>query len=270
MQDSAQFTPDQRWALKLFERSVLKQDKFRAISGLLGDTTSQTCLDIGANNGVISLLLRQRGGQWHSADLEAKTVASIRQLVGERVLQIDGKSLPFEDDSLDLVVIVDFLEHIPDDAGFVFELARVLRPGGALVINVPHIPRWSLLNPLRHLVGLTDQRHGHLRPGYTAAGLSRLLAPHFSVERVRTYSKTFSEGIDSLLSLLYMLKERGQGREVGSAKGIVLDQDDISAHGKEFRLLSLLYPFIYLISRLDRLLFFTAGYKMVLRAKAAD
>jgi len=92
------------------------------------------------------------------------------------------------DASFDQVVIVDFLEHIVDDAGFVQELARIVKPGGRLLINVPHIKPYSLLNRVRNWIGLTDQWHGHLRPGYTVGDLTQLLQPHFVVERAKTYS----------------------------------------------------------------------------------
>ena len=65
------------WALALFRKSVLKQAKLRRILELLHDPTGKRNLDIGADNGVISYLLRQRGGRWSSADLDARAVASI-------------------------------------------------------------------------------------------------------------------------------------------------------------------------------------------------
>ena len=49
------------WAVALFNRSVLKQEKFRRISELIEDPVGRTSLDIGADNGTISYLLRQRG-----------------------------------------------------------------------------------------------------------------------------------------------------------------------------------------------------------------
>ena len=69
---------DSDWALALFNRSVLKQAKFRQIASLLDDPAGKTNLDIGADNGVISYLLRQRGGTWHSADLDNRARSRIR------------------------------------------------------------------------------------------------------------------------------------------------------------------------------------------------
>src|SRR3954465_3434289 len=121
--------PSTEWAVALFHRSVLKQAKYQRLLGLMDDPVGRTSLDIGADNGVISYLLRQRGGRWFSADLDSGTVESIRQLVGSDVYQIDGGRTPFPDRTFDQVVIIDFLEHIPDDNGFIRDLARIIKPG---------------------------------------------------------------------------------------------------------------------------------------------
>jgi len=260
-------TPEAAWALALFNRSVLKQAKFRQIVARLKDPTGKRGLDIGADNGVISYLLRQRGGQWHSADLDERAVGSIRQLVGTDVHQIDGGVTPFEDAAFDHIVIVDFLEHIADDGRFARELARILKPGGRVIINVPHLKPGSLLNRFRHAIGLTDEWHGHLRPGYSLEGLRQLLGPAFSIEESATYSGAFSELIDTALNALYLKMQPRQQLEGPSSKGTVITQGDLRKHRKQFVLLSALYPVIWGVAKLDALLFFTPGYKLIVAAR---
>jgi len=258
---------DAEWALALFRRSVLKQAKFRRILALLDDPAGKTGLDIGADNGVISYLLRQRGGQWHSADLDERAVASIRQLGGSNVHQIDGGAMPFKDGTFDQVIVVDFLEHIPDDRGFARELARILKPGGRLIINVSHLKPGSRLNRLRDAIGLTDEWHGHLGPGYTSEGLRAILEPAFVINKAETYSRAFSELIDTVLNGLYLKLQRRQGESGGSSKGTVITNADLRRHRKQFLLLSLLYPVIWSIAKLDRLLWLQSGYKLIVQAR---
>ena len=164
------------WAVALFRRSVLKQRKLAELAAMLGPTAGLRCLDLGSDNGVVSLLLREGGGSWASGDLTEETVSSIRSLVGDDVHQVRGDRLPFPDAHFDRVAVVDMLEHVPDDAAFAAELARVTKPGGLLVVNTPHLKR-TALRRLRHALGQTDEKHGHLRPGYAPERLrSPLLA----------------------------------------------------------------------------------------------
>lgn len=258
---------DSEWALALFSRSVLKQAKFRQILAHLDDPSGKNNLDIGADNGVISYLLRQRGGEWHSADLDERAVLSIRRLVGTNVHQIDGGPTRFQNAAFDQVVILDFLEHVRDDRGFAQELGRILRPGGRVIINVPHLKPHSLLNRFRHAIGLTDEWHGHLRPGYTAESLRQVLGPDFVVERVTTYSRAFSELVDTIINGLYELLKRRRHNGETSRKGTVITQSDLRKHRKEFLLLSTLYPLLWSIAKLDSVLVFQSGYKLIVQAR---
>jgi SAM-dependent methyltransferase len=255
------------WAVALFNRSVLKQEKFRRITELLEEPAGRSNLDIGADNGVISYLLRRRGGRWTSADLDAHAVESIRQLVQDDVHQLDGSRTPFPAAAFDQVVVVDYLEHIPDDAAFATELARILKPGGVALINVPHLRPGSLVNRLRHRIGLTDEWHGHLRSGYSEEDLRRLLGPRFAIERAVVYSGAFSELVDTLLNGLNELR-RGRARGTrATLKGTVVTGADLAKRKKEFRMLSAIYPVLWAMSKLDGLLPRRAGYKLIVRAR---
>ena len=252
------------WALALFRRSVLKQRKLAEIAALLGPTDGLRCLDLGSDNGVVSLLLRRGGGRWASADLTEESVASIRELVGSEVEQTDGSRLPYAEGEFDRVVVVDMLEHVADEAAFAAELARITHSGARLIVNTPHLKR-TALRALRHAIGQTDEKHGHLRPGSTPAGLRSLLEPAFKVESTRTYSRFFSELVDTAIN--WAVERLGKK---GSAKGLVVTGADVARHRKLFRAYSLLYPFVWALSRLDHLIPWTSGYMLVARATRTD
>ncbi len=254
------------WPVRLFEKSVLKQAKWRALSELLGDTRPLDGLDLGSDNGVISYLFRQRGGHWRSADLDDKTVASIRELVGEEVYRIDGRTVPFDAASLDAVVVVDMLEHVQTDGELVEDLVRALRPGGVLILNVPHRKAFPLLRPLRDALGLTDEWHGHLRPGYTLSELRALLPPSMRVTRHCTYNRFFSELLDIALNYAVTRKTGTESTE----KGLVITGDELARHEKSFRTYAAIYPLAWLWSRLDALLPWTRGYMLALRAEKIE
>jgi ubiquinone/menaquinone biosynthesis C-methylase UbiE len=254
----------ENWPLALFKKSVLKQHKLEEITNLLGKTESLVCLDIGSDNGVISYLLRQRGGSWKSADLDENAVHSIRELVKSNVYQIDSLHTPFNDNEFDRVVIVDFLEHIHTDKEFVDELFRIMKPGGELIINVPHTKN-SLLRLFRLSIGQTDEKHGHLRPGYTVEDVRTLLGRKFTLLAYKTYSKFFSEFIDTLITFAYGILKGSEQQE--SRKGVLVTGSDLSKYKKLFRVYTLIYPVVWVFSRLDLLLFFQSGYMLILKAK---
>lgn len=248
------------WAIQLFNKSVLKRRKFREVTAMLGDFSGQRCLDVGSDNGVISYLLRQMGGTWSSADLNPQTVSAIRELVGGEVYQISGDRLPFSANTFDKVAIIDFLEHIPDDRQFVDALHRVIKPGGTLILNVPHV-KDSLLRRFRLAIGQTDEKHGHLRPGYTAPMICELLCERFKVETAHTYSKFFSELIDTLIVFAVTTLKRGGHTD----KGLVVTGSDLKANKSMFRLYSLIYPVVWVFAKLDTLVP-TSGYMLIVKA----
>ena len=246
------------WALALFRRSVLKQQKLAAIVEMLGPTDGLRCLDLGSDNGVVSLLLRRRGGQWASADLTPEAVASIRELVRDDVHQVGhGTRLPFADAEFDRVVVVDMLEHVADEPAFASELARVTKPRGRLIVNTPH-RKETALRRLREAIGQTDEKHGHVRPGYTPESLSAALSRHFTLERCRTYSRFFTEAVDTAIN--WGVERLGKK---SSAKGMVVTSSDLRRHRKAFRAYSLVYPAVWALSRLDGLLPWASGYMLL-------
>lgn len=255
---------NQPWSVQLFDRSVLKQRKLKEVTALLGPTAGLDCLDIGSDNGIISYLLRQRGGRWASADLDDQSVAAIRALVGSEVYRLDGPHLPFDENQFDRIALVDCLEHLADDAAFVREVFRVVRPGGWVVINVPH-HKPGLLRRIRYALGQTDEKHGHVRPGYTIASLRALLGSDFTLETAHTYSGFFSELIDAVIVFAVSWLKRRKGES--SKKGLLVTGQDMQAYQKMFKLYSLLYPLVWGIARLDTLLSFTTGYMLIGRAR---
>lgn len=105
--------------------------------------TPGTALDIGAAGGGNTRVLRRLG--WNAIPLEyGPEGAEVAAERGLAVVRADATRLPFADQSLDLVVAYDLLEHLVDDEGCVQEVLRVLRPHGRFLVAVPCDPKlWS-------------------------------------------------------------------------------------------------------------------------------
>jgi hypothetical protein len=136
----------------------------------------------------------------------------------------------------------------------------VTRPGGRLVVNTPHLKR-TLLRRARHALGQTDEKHGHLRPGYTFEGLRARLFPSFEVERHRTYSRFFSEAVDAVLN--WGMERLGKKP---TAKGMVVTDSDLSRHRRMFRAYGAVYPLVWAATRLDALVP-ASGYMLIASAR---
>ncbi len=259
----------QKWHEKLFKKSILKQQKLNAIVEMISLPANGLYLDLGGDNGVISLWLRKKiGRQWLSADIDPLAVRSMKELLGDEAFLISQNRIPLEDRSLGLVIIIDLLEHLEDDRGFVKELARVIKPGGELIVNVPYYRYHSILKKLKEKAGDTDETHGHIRPGYKLFQLKRLLLPWFEIEKSMTYSKFFSQLIDVGIGFAYR-HFKGDSEKAGS-KGVLFTSSDYSRLKKQFRFYSILYPLFFTMSILDRLLVGIEGYNLILRARRLE
>lgn len=274
------------WHLELFSKSILKQAKLKNLIEGLGQESfdGEVNLDLGSDNGVISFKLRELGGEWHSADLTAEVVESIKGLVKENVYKLEGVRLPFSDQMFDRVVIVDMLEHVEDDRQLLSEISRVLKPEGQLLINAPNLKRFSFLRIVRNLIGQTDEKHGHLRPGYDRKGLEELSKDMYSFQKSWTYSGFFTELNDTKIvffigllksapvrKLLATLKGEKEAKPSEStespsrdeseiSKGQVLTGEGMEKFEKQFKLYSALYPVFKFFSGLDRFLYPFEGY----------
>ena len=99
-------------------------------------------LDIACGTGVGSTFLADTARSVTGADvsgdaIEAARTAFVRPNI--RYVHAPGPSLPFEDGQFDVVVSLETIEHVREDqqAAFVRELSRVLRPDGVLLLSTP-------------------------------------------------------------------------------------------------------------------------------------
>jgi SAM-dependent methyltransferase len=103
-------------------------------------------LDIGAGNGGIAFAFaNDPRHEVHTLDVVANPqMLALRRALPLRVNQMigDGAVLPFADQSLDLVLLVDVLEHLPRPRKTGAEIMRVLRPGGRCIVATPARAAW--------------------------------------------------------------------------------------------------------------------------------
>jgi SAM-dependent methyltransferase len=106
------------------------------------DLAGDRVLDVGGGDGYWAGLLRKRGATVVGLDIDRdKLERGSRLKDAPELVEGDALALPFPDDSFDAVLSVCALEHFPDPKIAIEEMARVMRPGGRLVISVDALTR---------------------------------------------------------------------------------------------------------------------------------
>jgi 2-polyprenyl-3-methyl-5-hydroxy-6-metoxy-1,4-benzoquinol methylase len=105
---------------------------------LTEDISGKKLLDAGCGTGWFSKIAVDRGAHVTSMDLGENLLTQVKMKCNS--IRVIGSILemPFEDDSFDLVVSSEVIEHTPEPFKALEELHRVLKPGGVLVISTPN------------------------------------------------------------------------------------------------------------------------------------
>ncbi|MEN9935472.1 MAG: hypothetical protein RLZZ387_2051 [Chloroflexota bacterium] len=99
----------------------------------------RTVVEIGPGRGVLTEAAQRRGLCYTALDANH---GLLRELGAERTVHAVAPHLPFRDGVADAVVASHVLEHMPGIAeatGLVAEMARIVRPGGTLVVTTPDL-----------------------------------------------------------------------------------------------------------------------------------
>ena len=132
-------------------------ERIQVVVGLLTDLHRQGArrvLELGANPYIMTLLIRQRLDvdlqlvNFFGDDTGATESTQVAELDGEPVdfrfrhFNIERDPFPYPDDSFDCVLFCEVLEHLLLNADrAVAEIARILRPGGHVIVSTPNATR---------------------------------------------------------------------------------------------------------------------------------
>jgi SAM-dependent methyltransferase len=96
------------------------------------------CLEIGCGEGTNLARLARHGAPVGIDRYPAKARFAARAVPSARIAAADATALPFRDGAFASVLVRDLLHHLPEPRGATAEAARVLRPGGTLLVLEPN------------------------------------------------------------------------------------------------------------------------------------
>ncbi len=243
--DEMRALEDQHWWFR-GRRSALREH----VKHALASAPRGPVLDVGSGTGATLAWLAGLTDPARLIGLEPE--ARALELARGRGLCVhllcaDATRLPFARSSVALVLCLDVLEHIEDDAAACLELARVLPPGGQLIVTVPAGPGlWS-----GHDVAL-----GHRRRYARGELEGRLEAAGFEVEA--------RHGFMLALWPLVWLVRRWRRTAVGSPDA-AKPKTDFSSLPRPVNLA--LAKWLAIESRCQRALGIGSGVSLVIRAR---
>ena len=158
---------------------------FDALDVMLAGLRPTTVVEVGAGEGRVTERLVERFPEATviGLDLLDDDLAGDWAELGVPMFFGDAKRLPFTDGSIDLVVGLEVMEHIPQPADALREIERVC--GGTTVLSVPREPIWRVGNMARgrYLKDLGNTP-GHLNH-WSSKQFERFVGERFTVDAVR-------------------------------------------------------------------------------------
>ena len=260
------------WQLKMFRKTLKKKLRVGTLKKHLGHLSQfDRCLLVtcGDNNGAINFHLREVGGKWSWADLEDKSIEEMKELLGEDVCLAQAKSLPFPDDTFNCVVSIDVHEHLIDPLLFTKELCRVAQVGGRIIISVPNGNEHKLATRIKNAIGMTKEKYGHVKEGYDIPELKDIMEKsNIRPMSESSFSMFFTEMLELSINFIYVnfLSKKG---DVAVTQGTIAPatEKQLQSINKTYRLYSFIYPFFWMISKLDFLFPFGTGYVVLVEGE---
>jgi len=191
-------------ALQLSIHRESRRPLLKLLARLLPERRQARALEVGCGTALDSCLLAAAHPELgvFACDLSEKAVLVARANaeamgISLRAFSGDLTALPFEDRAFDLVFSQGVLEHFRDPAPAMREQVRVLRPGGALVVDVPQ--KFNVYTLRKHQA----MREGNWPWGWEteySAGELRRWAPHYGLEVAGTVGYQHGKVVDRLLA----------------------------------------------------------------------
>jgi len=174
-------------------------------------------LDVGCGEGGLLWFAQEAGLEPYGCDLAPNAVALVRQLIGsDRAYLGTIEDLPIEPGSLDTILALEVIEHLPSPQPFLRRAASLLKPSGFLLVTTPNMYRFFAVGKraLRRPHSNTDYPPHHYTR-WSASALGRLVASHVGQVQVGSLPYHFEGALaQAAAGVLHLLTGRRMGQSL--------------------------------------------------------
>lgn len=168
---------------------ITERVEMRVVFELAGPLRGKRVLDVGTGDGTYAIEAAARGAIVTALDLQLDMLDAARARASSRGLEVSlrqgrAEELPFDDASFDVVLAVTVLCFVPDADIAVREMARVLAPGGRVVLGeLGRLSVWAAERRVRGWFGARTWRHAEFWSRAALAELAENAGLHVATVR---------------------------------------------------------------------------------------
>lgn len=123
------------------EHYVIDENLYKVHYNMFFKHLGAKILDVGSSTGNF-LLHCPKGSAGVDADI--KSIEKCREIgLNAEVVDLDAEKLPYKDNEFDAVNFISTIEHLKNPLNALFEIKRVLKPNGYLLIRAKNVKWWK-------------------------------------------------------------------------------------------------------------------------------
>lgn len=120
---------------KVDKQNLLRQNKY-----LEHVKRGDTVIELGCGMSYFPEMARLKGARSYGVDFSMNAITSLKyQFPNVFYIKCDAQHTPFPDGKFDVVVSGEVLEHMEDPYQLPYEMARICKKGGKIILSTPHL-----------------------------------------------------------------------------------------------------------------------------------